>query len=131
MATKFIVRNRALHQFRLTDEKAQDLIDKAYKRPPLMNMEFSLIGKLSSSNQKIESVIKRLGGKLVAGIHEKLAAVISNEDEIQKMGPKMTLAKKCDIQVVSEDFLTSIEKMDPCRYIICRSISDWGGNVSF
>lgn len=94
-------------------------------------MECSLIGKLNLPNQRIESIIKRMGGKVIVGIHEKLAAVISNEDEIQKMGPKMTLAKKCDIQVVSEDFLTSIETMDPCKYIICRSISDWGGNVSF
>lgn len=92
-------------------------------------MEFALIGKLNSSNQSIESTIKRMGGKMVTHIHEKLAAVISNDDEIQKMGPKMTLAKKCDIQVVSEDFLTCVETIDPCRYIICRSISDWGGNV--
>lgn len=93
-------------------------------------MEFALIGKLKSSKQKIESTINNLGGTLVTKIHEKLAAVISNEDEIQKMGPKMAAAKACDIQVVSEDFLTEAEKMDPCRYIICRSLSEWGGNVS-
>lgn len=93
-------------------------------------MEFALIGKMNSSKQKIESTIQKLGGKVVTGIHDKLAAVISNEDEIQKMGPKMILAKTCDIQVVSEDFLTEVEKIDPCRYIICRSLSEWGGNVS-
>ena len=94
-------------------------------------MEFVLIGKLKTPKKKIESRIKMLGGKVVAEIHGKLAAVISNEDEIKKMGPKMTLAKTFDIQVVSEDFLTEVEKIDPCRYIICRSLSDWGGNVSF
>lgn len=89
-----------------------------------------MIGKLKTPKQKIESEINKLGGTLVTKIHEKLAAVISNEGEIQKMGLKMATAKALDIQVVSEDFLTEVEKMDPCRYIICRSISEWGGNVS-
>lgn len=94
-------------------------------------MEFALIGKLSSSNQTIENTIKKMGGKVVSEIDGKLAAVISTQDEILKMGKNMKLAKTLDIQVVSEDFLTCVETVDPCRYIFCRSLSEWGGNVSF
>lgn len=93
-------------------------------------MEFALIGKLKTPQTQIESVIKKFGGKVVAKIHDKLAAVISDEDEIKKMGPKMTMAKTYNIQVVSEDFLTNIETTDPYICIISRKISDWGGNVS-
>lgn len=154
MNFKFTIRTRALHQFRLEDENGQNLIDmygiffivnsfitvmmeifkffsRPYKNRPLFNMEFVLIGKLNATKQTIERRIQQMGGKVVTEIHEKLAAVISNEDEIKKMGPKMTLAKTCDIQVVSEDFLTQIETIDPFRYIYCRAICDWGGNVSF
>lgn len=93
-------------------------------------MEFALIGKLNLPKHEIESIIKKMGGKLVTGIHDKLAAVISNEEEIRKMGPKMADAKKLDIQVVSENFLTSIKSTCPYICIISRKICDWGGNVS-
>lgn len=104
---------------------------RPYEKPLLFNMEFALIGKLKSSKQQIESSVRRFGGKVVANIHDKLAAIISNEDEITKMGPKMIMAKTYNIQVVSEDFLTDIETTDPYICIISRSLSDWGGNVSF
>lgn len=64
-------------------------------------------------------------------IHNKLAAVISNEEEIQKMSAKMALAKAHNIQVTSEDFLSSIESRDPYLCIFSHCISEWGGNVSF
>lgn len=93
-------------------------------------MEFALIGKFKLSKQEIESTIKKMGGRVVAEIHEKIAAVISNEEEIRKMGPRMILAEKFNVQVVSEDYLTSVEINDPKMCIITRCISNWGGNVS-
>lgn len=93
-------------------------------------MEFALIGKLKLSRQEIEGTIKKMGGKVVTKIHDKMAAVISNEEEIQKMGPKMILAEKFNIQIVSEDYLESIETNDPRMCIITRCLSEWGGNVS-
>lgn len=94
-------------------------------------MEFAVIGRLKMPKQEIESAIKKLGGKVVMGIHDKLAAVISNEEEISKMGAKMTLAKKHSIQVVSVLFLSSIESTDPYMCISRHCLSDWGGSVSF
>lgn len=92
-------------------------------------MEFTLIGKLKMSKKDIESVIKKMGGRVVNEIHDKLAAVISNQEEIEKMGSKMIEAKACNIQVISEDFLSQLKTIDPFVYIINRSLSDWGGNV--
>lgn len=94
-------------------------------------MEFAVIGKLNVTKQEIENAIKKMGGKVVIGIHEKLAAVISNEVEIRKMNAKMTMAKTHNIQVISEEFLSSIESCDPFVSISSHCLSDWGGNVSF
>lgn len=93
-------------------------------------MEFVQIGKLKKTKEEIEKTIKQKGGKVVAGIHNKLAAIISNEKEVQKMGTKMTEAKTKNIQVVSEEFLSDLENIDPVSSIISRNIADWGGNVS-
>ena len=92
-------------------------------------MEFAIIGKLKMSHKDIESVIKKMGGRVVNGIHNKLAAVISNEEEIEKMGSKMVEARTCNVQVISEEFLSKLETVDPFSYIINRSLTDWGGNV--
>lgn len=90
-----------------------------------------MIGKLKMPRQEIENTIKQMGGKVVMGIHNKLAAVISNEEEINKMSAKMALAKTHNIQVASEDFLSDIESRDPYLCIFSHCISEWGGNVSF
>lgn len=93
-------------------------------------MEFALIGKLNVTKSEIENAVKKAGGKVATGIHEKLVAVISNEVGISKMGAKMTLAKTHNIPVVSEDFLTNIETCDPFVCIASHCLSDWGENVS-
>lgn len=103
---------------------------RPYKHPPLFNMEFTLIGKLTKSSQTIERMIKKMGGKVVSIIHDKLAAVISTPDEVKKKRLPMKVAKKCNIQVISEDFLEAIETTDPILYIISESLAQWGGDVS-
>lgn len=92
-------------------------------------MEFALIGNLSKKSHEIEKIIKKMGGKVVSVIHNKLAAVISNYDEVNKMRSHMKEAKKCNIQVVSEDFLEECKTIDPILYIISQSLSEWGGDV--
>lgn len=148
------IRTRVLHTLRTIDENGEDLIHayisfqcipffiiitvfitihvyfRPYKKPPLLNMEFVQIGKLKKTKEEIEKTIKQKGGKVVAGIHNKLAAIISNEKEVQKMGTKMAEAKTKNIQVVSEEFLSDLENIDPVSSIISRNIADWGGNVS-
>lgn len=94
-------------------------------------MEFALIGKLKMSKAEIKNKIRNLGGRVVNTIHDKLAAVISNQEEIEKMEPIMAEAKACNVQIISEDFLSKVEDVDPLTYIATRSLTDeWGGNVS-
>lgn len=94
-------------------------------------MEFVIIGDLSRSKKDIENTIKKLGGKVAPRVHYKLAAVISNQDEIQRMSNQMTEAKAFDIQVVSEDFLTDIQQnKDPILHIITEKLCSWGGDVN-
>lgn len=93
-------------------------------------MEFALVGVLKKSKAVIERTINSMGGKVVSVIHNKLAAVISCEFEVVKMGAQMKTAKKYNIQVICEDFLTEVHTCDPFLYIISKSLSDWGGDVS-
>lgn len=103
---------------------------RPYKHPTLFNMEFVVIGNLEKPTEEIIKTISKMGGKVVSKIHRKLAAVISNKEEIQRMGSKMVEAKKYDIQVVSVDFLTELHPTDPILYVISESLSNWGGDVS-
>lgn len=93
-------------------------------------MEFALIRRLGKSHSEVEKTIKKLGGRVVSVIHNKLAAVISNQEEVSKMQSQMKEAKKSNIQVVSMDFLESVKTNDPILYIINESLSEWGGDVS-
>lgn len=102
---------------------------RPYKHPPLFNMEFVLVGKLRMSPYEIEGAIKKMGGRVVSVIHDKLTAVISNPEEVQKMGFQMIQAKKYMIQVISDEFLTEVTTTDPMLYIISKSLVDWGGDV--
>lgn len=94
-------------------------------------MTFVIVGNLSTPNHEIEDTIWKMGGKVVDKIDKNLTAILSKPDEVQTMGASMRKAKRCKIQVISEDFLTAIETTDPFLYIISQSLCDWGGDVSF
>lgn len=93
-------------------------------------MEFCVIGKLERSKDEIKSKIEKLGGKLVSSVHEKLAAVISTENEVEKMNDKMEKAKTFGIQVVPVKFLDEVKGDNAIKYIKTQSICDWGTDVS-
>lgn len=96
-------------------------------------MEFVLIGDFIQPKGTIERLIRKMGGKVITYIHKRCAAVISNMDEVQKMGNQMDEAFINNIQVISENFLNEIQNpdFDPIAYIISESICEWGGDVSF
>lgn len=71
-----------------------------------------------------------MGGKLVTSIHQQLAAVISNESEVEKMNEKMQKAKSLGIQVVPLKFLDDVKSGNAIKYIKTQSICDWGTDVS-
>lgn len=99
------------------------------EKPPLYNMEFVILGKLKQSKDEIKSIIQRMGGKLGTKIHEKLAAVISTEEEVEKMSSKMKEAQGMGIHVVPEDFLEAVKGGGAISFIISKTICDWGTDV--
>lgn len=93
-------------------------------------MEFFLIGTLERMNHEIQQSIQQMGGTVSKTIHKNLAAIISNDVEVQRMGDFMKKAKKMKIHVVSEQFLVEILKMEPIFFINNHAICDWGHDVS-
>jgi NAD-dependent DNA ligase len=45
-------------------------------------MEFVILGKTTRPREELKNEIKRLGGKVVTKIHDKLAAVISTPGKV-------------------------------------------------
>lgn len=95
-------------------------------------MEFILVGSFTKARGDLERQIRKLGGTVGVEVHDRVAAIISTSAERRKMGNQMIEARKHNIQVVSEEFLDEIQApdADPILYIISKSISDWGGDVS-
>lgn len=101
------------------------------QREPLYNMHVVAIGKLSTSKDKLKKKIEKMGGKLVTKLQERIAVVISNEAEVEKMNKRMSEVEELDIQVVAEEFLDAIAKgspMDTMEKIKTMSICDWGSD---
>lgn len=92
-------------------------------------MEFFVIGKTAQSRADLKNAIQQLGGKLSTKLHDKLAAVISSEKEVERMNEKMKEAKSMGIQVITEDFMDKLDKAGAVEYIKSKSICDWGSDV--
>lgn len=93
-------------------------------------MEFSLIGQLDRTKDEIKIQIEKLGGRLTSSVHDKMAAVISNESEVEKMNQKMEKAKSLGIQVVPLKFLDEVKNGNALKLIKTQSLCDWGTDVS-
>lgn len=111
--------------FYIVNDQNSHFMCRPYKHPPLLNMEFVIIGELQKPKEEIASLIKKMGGSVVSQVNSRLAAVISNREEVQRMGSQMKEARKFKIQVVSVDFLTEMQS-DPLLYVISESLCEWG-----
>lgn len=89
-------------------------------------MEFVIVGKTEKSKDEIKKIIQKMGGKLGTKIHENVAAIISNEAEVERMGSRMNEAKELGIQVVPEQFLDDAKDGNAVSFIISQSLCDWG-----
>lgn len=99
------------------------------KREPLYNMHVVIIGNTEASREELKQKIERMGGKVVTKIQEKIAVVISNKDEVEKMNSRISLVRDFDIQVVTEKFLDAIANDSPTETmekIKSMSICTWG-----
>lgn len=99
-------------------------------KQPLFGMEFMIVGETTKSKGEIEQKIKQMGGKLVEKIHENVAAIISNPEEVTKMGAIMEVAKTHGIHVVPETFIDDIKNIDPFELMTMCDLSNWGQDVS-
>ncbi|XP_021941965.1 poly [ADP-ribose] polymerase 1-like, partial [Zootermopsis nevadensis] len=91
-------------------------------------MEFVILGKTTRPRDELKKEIKKLGGKVVTNIHDKLAAVISTTGEVEKMNKKMEEVKCCDVQVLPEDFVDEAKDGDVMDLISKKNISSWGSD---
>lgn len=92
-------------------------------------MEFYIIGTTEKSTEEIEDKIQLMGGTLATKIHAKLAAIISNANEVQRMGDEMVIAQSFGIQVITEDYLEKLKDNDPINLMIDMNLSSWGTSV--
>lgn len=52
---------------------------KSERNLPLKNMEFVILGQVSTPKEDLKKDIVKMGGKVTTKIHNKLAAVISTQ----------------------------------------------------
>ncbi|XP_053972152.1 poly [ADP-ribose] polymerase [Hylaeus volcanicus] len=116
--------------------KKEDEVDSGPKiegkSKPLKHMEFAIIGRTKKDKETLKRNILLLGGDVNARIHENLAAVISTQNEIDKMSKKMEQAKDLNIQVITEDFIDEAKDYTTSAVplIAKKTISSWGGDLS-
>lgn len=102
------------------------------KPRPLKNMQFVILGRTQKDKEELKKEILLLGGTVTTKIHEELAAVISNQNELEKMNKRMEDVQACDIQVITEDFIEEAKEYTdaPIMLLKKKTISSWGGDIN-
>ncbi|EFN69632.1 Poly [ADP-ribose] polymerase [Camponotus floridanus] len=102
------------------------------KPRPLKNMQFVIQGRTQKDKEELKKEILLLGGTVTTKIHEDLAAVISNQNELEKMNKRMEEVQACDIQVITEDFIEEAKEYTdaPIMLLKKKTISSWGGDIN-
>lgn len=115
-------------------KKEEDDVDgpKIQGKPrPLKHMQFVILGRTEMDKEDLKKEILLLGGTVVTKIHKDLAAVISNQKEVEKMNRRMEEVKAHDIQVITEDFVQEAKEYTeaPIMLLKKKTISSWGGDI--
>ncbi|XP_055640621.1 poly [ADP-ribose] polymerase [Toxorhynchites rutilus septentrionalis] len=110
--------------------KKEEQLEPKIKRekPALYNLQFVILGKTATSKDLLKEKIQKLGGKVSTKITSTIAAIISTQDEVERMGSRMQEAKEMQIQVVPEDFLEDAANGGALSFITSKSICDWGSD---
>ncbi|XP_043465217.1 poly [ADP-ribose] polymerase [Leptopilina heterotoma] len=97
---------------------------------PLKNMNFLFAGRLKKDKESLKTDILRLGGKVVTKLDDTVTAVISTENEVEKMSARIEEAKELDIHVISEDFVEEAKPLTDSAVELLqqKSICTWGGD---
>lgn len=119
-----------------TSIKQEDNVDAGPKieaKPrPLKHMQFVIIGRTERDKDSLKKSILLLGGDVTTKLSEHVAAVISNQNEIDKMSKKMEEAKNLNIQVITEDFIDEAKDYTKPAVVLIKkkTISSWGGDLA-
>ncbi|KAL0113855.1 hypothetical protein PUN28_011294 [Cardiocondyla obscurior] len=102
------------------------------KSRPLKNMQFVILGRTKKDKEELKKEILLLGGTVTTKLHQDLAAVISNQNEVEKMNKRMEDVKSYDIQVITEDFVEEAKEYSdaPIMLLKKKTISSWGGDIN-
>ncbi|KAL6267071.1 hypothetical protein P5V15_000147 [Pogonomyrmex californicus] len=116
-------------------KKEEDTADgpKIQGKPrPLKNMQFVILGRTQKDKEELKKEILLLGGTVTTRIHQDLTAVISNQNEVEKMNKRMEDVKSNDIQVITEDFIEEAKEYTdaPIMLLKKKTISSWGGDIN-
>lgn len=103
---------------------------RLHAKQPLFGMDFMIIGEMKQSISEIEDKIRKMGGKIVAKFHTGIAAVISNEHEVNEATGNIRDAFIHRIQVIPERFLDDVMDNDPIEVIAKSDMGKWGKDVS-
>ncbi|XP_065370938.1 poly [ADP-ribose] polymerase [Calliphora vicina] len=100
------------------------------ERPPLYNMEFSLLGIDDDDN--IKKRITTLGAKCVSSITDRTTAVLSTPKEVKRMGSRIKKAKALGLHVIPIEYLDAVESngAGAINFITSMSLCDWGTDPS-
>ncbi|XP_022914189.2 poly [ADP-ribose] polymerase [Onthophagus taurus] len=131
---KYVKRTRIIKDVApSTAVKKEDEVDSGPKveraKPALYEMKFVIL-KVNGDKQKIKNEITKLGGKIVTKIDKSIMAVISTEEEVERMGSRIAESQTEDIQVVSEKFLDEVPNyLDRIPELIKTTcICSWGSD---
>lgn len=92
-------------------------------------MDFMIVGDTVRPKDEIQNKIEQMGGKLLENMHGNVAAIISNVEEVSKLGPVMEEAKTNGIHVVPETFIDDVKNISPIELMVMCDLSGWGQNV--
>ncbi|KAL7019197.1 hypothetical protein ACKWTF_011043 [Chironomus riparius] len=131
------VEDRAVRKNLLADVKKakEEETTREYKvkreKEPLYGFHIVILGDTKKPKDELKKIITKLGGKVVTKLQERIAVVISNPEEVEKMNSRMREVKSYDIQVVPETFLKAVEKgtrNESMEKIKSMSICEWGSD---
>lgn len=94
-------------------------------------MIFVSYGKTKKPFKEIRAAIDKHGGKYVQQIHSGVAAIISNKNEVNKMGSKLLEAKGFGIQVITDEYFDAVEDGgNSVELLKTMNIASWGDDPS-
>ncbi len=105
------------------------------EKKPLKGMNFSTVGKLNKKNAEIKLILDRLGGKLVSNLDDTIVALITNSEQLQKMGKKLSQSLNLNIHAIDEKFIEELcnqpaEKLgDIEQLILSHNLASWGSDL--